>query len=243
MVFHEESSKSSSCHPSVLPRSVEASLGGSQSGAVGCRLSRGERRELHQPLLAYPAFYSRASEAGYEHALRHSGLFVGEHRIPVGECLPVQHVGRHGGMPALSGRDVLLELSRAVLGGHLVHAYHVVVGEVDLRIPVQQPLDRGLLVGLSGKQPYVAHEHVANGDFVHFKQIRASGLVGRHRHGPVSLGGRLGKVVLPVEAYGHFLAGIRPAPDHEFAVSLQYHAVGDHFRKPDSGHSGPGAAA
>ena len=58
-------------------------------------------------------------------------------------------------MPPFPARDVFLYLARGVLRRHLVHAHHVVVGKIDFRVLVEQPLYRRFLVGLAGEQPQI----------------------------------------------------------------------------------------
>src|SRR5574344_2750655 len=80
-------------------------------------------------------------------------------------------------MPPLPLRSVFLESSRCILRRHLVHADHVIVGIIYLRILVQQPLDRSLLIGLPGEHPYISDKHIADSNLVDFKQIWAASLV------------------------------------------------------------------
>ena len=110
---------------------------------------------------------------------------------------------------------------------------HVVVGNIDLGEHLCETLDRSLLIGLSGAEPYITHEDVAYSYLIDFHKVWTSCLLRRQSHAPCSVLRGLSLIITAIEPDCHPCTRISPSPDIKFDIALKDHLVADKLRKSD----------
>ena len=99
-------------------------------------------------------------------------------------------------------------------------------------------LDGHVDIRLAGQQPYVANQHIVNGQFVNGQLERPARLHLWQVYAPSAIGVGGGFYLFLIEGDGNSLAGIGLSPNGDGLVTLHHHAVLEQLGQSDLGFQG-----